>query len=61
MKDELLTIPRVLDELGVARSTWTRWCALGVAPRRIKLPNGTVRVRRSVLTAWIESREESAA
>lgn len=61
MKDELLTIPRVLDELGVARSTFNKWRAIGIAPRSIKLPNGSIRIRRSELNNWLASREEVAA
>ena len=61
MRDELLTIAEVLDELHVARSTYNRWRALGIAPRSMKLPNGQVRVRRSALNAWLTEREELAA
>jgi predicted DNA-binding transcriptional regulator AlpA len=60
--DRLLTVAEVLDELnGVARSTFNKWRALGLAPRCIKLPNGEIRVRQSVLDAWLASREETAA
>jgi predicted DNA-binding transcriptional regulator AlpA len=61
-KDELLTVAEVLAELnGVARSTFNKWRALGIAPRCIKLPNGDLRVRRSVLQAWVAEREELPA
>ncbi|AEH11009.1 Prophage CP4-57 regulatory [Candidatus Protofrankia datiscae] len=56
-----LTIADVCDELAVARSTFYDWRAKGTAPRCIKLPNGELRVRRTDLDAWIESRTESAA
>jgi predicted DNA-binding transcriptional regulator AlpA len=58
----LLTIPEVLDELnGVARSTFNKWRALGIAPASIRLPNGQIRIRRSVLEAWLAEHEEVAA
>lgn len=61
-KDELLTVTEVLDELnGVARSTFNKWRALGIAPRCIKYPNGDLRIRRSVLQAWLAEREEASA
>jgi len=60
--NELLTLDRVLAELGdVARSTFFRWKALGIAPKTIKLPNGSLRVRRSDLEAWIAAHEEHPA
>jgi predicted DNA-binding transcriptional regulator AlpA len=60
---ELLTVDQVLTELGedgkpLARSTFFRWKALGRAPRTIKLPNGSLRVRRGDLEAWIDAHEE---
>ena len=61
-KDELLTVAEVLVELnGVARSTFNKWRALGIAPRCIKLPNGDLRIRRSVLHEWVAEREELPA
>lgn len=61
MRDELLKLAQVREELKVARSTYNKWCALGIAPRSIKLPNGERRVRRSVLDEWIANREDIAA
>ncbi|WP_406284759.1 helix-turn-helix transcriptional regulator [Embleya sp. NBC_00896] len=55
-----LTLPEVLEEIGVSRSTFYYWRQLGKAPRCIRLPNGELRVRRSVLDAWLESLEEAA-
>ncbi|MFE5871694.1 helix-turn-helix transcriptional regulator [Streptomyces roseifaciens] len=60
-RDELLTIPQVLDELpGVSKSTFYRWRQLKKGPRSIKLPNGTVRIRRSELDRWLAAREDAA-
>ena len=60
-RDELMTVPEVLAELRVPRSTWYQWRQTGRAPRVHKLPNGELRVRRSVLDAWLSSLESDAA
>ncbi|BCJ64604.1 helix-turn-helix transcriptional regulator [Polymorphospora rubra] len=59
--DSLLTVPEVLEELRVPRSTWYLWRQTGRAPRVFKLPNGELRVRRSVLEAWLTDLESEAA
>ncbi len=64
-RDELLTLDRVLAELGdedrpLPKSTFHDWRAKGRAPRCIKLPNGTLRIRRSEFDRWLASREEVA-
>jgi hypothetical protein len=61
MKDELLTVKEVLSELKIAKSTWADWRALGKAPMVHRLPNGQLRVRRSVLERWLENLESEAA
>lgn len=61
MRDELLTVDEVLAELRVPRSTWYQWRQVGKAPRVYKLPNGGLRVRRSVLNDWLTSLESEAA
>lgn len=58
-RDELLTIREVCDELGIARATFYRWRAHRKGPASLRLPNGTVRIRRSALTAFIASCEEA--
>ncbi|AIJ20648.1 MULTISPECIES: helix-turn-helix transcriptional regulator [Pseudonocardiaceae] len=55
-----LTLKAFCEELQVAKSTFYDWCAKGRAPRHIKLPNGEIRIRRSDLEAWLESREVAA-
>jgi predicted DNA-binding transcriptional regulator AlpA len=58
----LLTVREVLEELGgISRRTFYRWRELGLAPACIRLPNGELRVRRSVLNAWLDERAEGAA
>ncbi|GGX82456.1 helix-turn-helix transcriptional regulator [Streptomyces hiroshimensis] len=60
-RDELLTIPQVLNELpGVSRSTFYRWRQLRKGPKSIKLPNGSVRIRRSEFNRWLADREDAA-
>jgi predicted DNA-binding transcriptional regulator AlpA len=55
-----LTIPEVMAELQVSRSTFYYWRQTGKAPRCIKLPNGEIRVRRTDLDRWLDSLEEAA-
>jgi predicted DNA-binding transcriptional regulator AlpA len=55
--DELLTIPEVIAELRVPRSTFYRWRQIGMGPPSIKLPNGQVRIRQSALRAWLRQFE----
>ena len=58
-REELLTVVEVCEELGIARSTFYRWRAYRKGPASLRLPNGTVRIRRSALTAFIASCEEA--
>jgi predicted DNA-binding transcriptional regulator AlpA len=51
-RDELITVPQVLAELGgVSRRTFYRCRELGQGPAALKLPNGELRVWRSDFTA----------
>lgn len=59
-RDEMLSIPQVIAEIGVPRATFYRWRQLRKGPKAIKLPNGAVRIRRSDLERWISSLEETA-
>jgi predicted DNA-binding transcriptional regulator AlpA len=61
LADELLTLSHVLTELDVPRSTFFRWKAIGKAPRTIKYPNGSLRLRRRDLEAWLAAHEEELA
>ena len=60
-EDDLLTVRDVLARLGVAKSTLYYWRQLDVGPPALKLPNGTLRFRRSAFELWLERHEESAA
>ncbi|MFI5839789.1 helix-turn-helix transcriptional regulator [Catenuloplanes sp. NPDC051500] len=55
----LLTLAEVLAELGVPKSTFFRWKAIGKAPKTIKYPNGSLRIRRRDLDAWITAHEDN--
>ncbi|MFF7295005.1 MULTISPECIES: helix-turn-helix domain-containing protein [unclassified Streptomyces] len=59
-RDEMLTIPQVVAEIGVPLATFYRWRQLRKGPKAIKLPNGSVRIRRSELERWIATLEEAA-
>lgn len=61
-REELLTVPEVLSELGgISRRTFYRWREVGTAPACIRLPNGELRVKRSVFQAWLDRLSEGAA
>jgi predicted DNA-binding transcriptional regulator AlpA len=64
-RDELITLNQLLTELGekdepLAKSTFFDWRAKGRAPRAIKLPNGSLRFRRSEVERWLKNYEEAA-
>ncbi|MFF1367032.1 helix-turn-helix transcriptional regulator [Streptomyces virginiae] len=59
-RDQMLTIPQVVEEIGVPLATFYRWRQLRKGPKAIKLPNGSVRIRRSELERWIATLEEAA-
>lgn len=62
LRDELLTVDQVLDELGgISKRTFFRWRELGRAPRCVKLPNNELRIWRSDFTAWLRSLREKIA
>lgn len=58
-RDELLTIIEVCEELGISRATFYRWRAYRRGPASLRLPNGSIRIRRSALTAFLASCEEA--
>jgi hypothetical protein len=57
-----MTVDDVLSELcNVSRRTFYRWREIGTAPECIRLPNGELRVWRSVFLAWLGDLQEKAA
>ena len=65
-RDELLTLAQLLIELGedenhpLPQSTFYDWRAKKRTPRAIKLPNGSLRFRRSEVERWLKNYEEAA-
>jgi excisionase family DNA binding protein len=55
-----LTVTDVCDELGISKSTFYDWRAAHKAPCCIRLPNGSLRVRRADLDRWLQECEEPA-
>ncbi|GLU49852.1 helix-turn-helix transcriptional regulator [Nocardiopsis ansamitocini] len=60
VSDPLLTVPQVCAELGISRSTFYHWNQTGKGPRCFPLPNGSLRVRRSELNAFLSVLESAA-
>jgi predicted DNA-binding transcriptional regulator AlpA len=58
---KMLKLPEVLAELDMSRAAFYRLRARGKAPRVVKLPNGSIRVRRADLDRWLATCEEAAA
>ena len=52
-RDELLTGLDVIRELQISRATFCRWLASGKGPKSLKLPGGTIRIRRSALDRFL--------
>ncbi|MFJ7158455.1 helix-turn-helix transcriptional regulator [Streptomyces sp. NPDC101118] len=55
--DEWIPLTEVLEEIGITRATWYRWRNRGYGPQVKRLPNGHLRVRRSVLDAFMDELE----
>ncbi|MFI1013024.1 helix-turn-helix transcriptional regulator [Streptomyces sp. NPDC020965] len=53
-----LTVEEVCDELQISRSTFYDWRQKRRGPRCIRLPNGSIRVRRSDLENWLTDCED---
>jgi transposase-like protein len=55
-----LTVADICRELGIAESTFYDWRAKHKGPQCIKLPNGQLRVRRTVFERWLADLEDAA-
>jgi predicted DNA-binding transcriptional regulator AlpA len=53
--DPWLSYKEVLEILPVSRSTLAKWRREENFPEMVRLPNGELRVRKSVFDAWLES------
>ncbi|MFE4662181.1 helix-turn-helix transcriptional regulator [Streptomyces hydrogenans] len=58
--EEKLTVDELCEELRISRSTFYDWRQKGRAPQCVKLPNGSLRVRRSDLENWLIDCEAAA-
>jgi excisionase family DNA binding protein len=56
--DELLTLDQVAAELKISREALYRWRRRGTGPPAIRLPGGTVRIRRSALAGWLRTLQD---
>jgi predicted DNA-binding transcriptional regulator AlpA len=57
---EMLTVPEVCEELQISRSTFYDWRQKRIAPKCISLPNGKLRIRRTDLDLWLDTRQDAA-
>ncbi|PKW14162.1 helix-turn-helix transcriptional regulator [Saccharopolyspora spinosa] len=55
-----LKVPEVCDELGIARSTFYDWRAKEQGPPCVRLPNGSLRIRRTDFEKWLNDLEDAA-
>jgi predicted DNA-binding transcriptional regulator AlpA len=53
-QDKWLTLTDVCEELNIARSSLDAWRRKDAFPKFRKLPNGSLRLRRSELENWTE-------
>lgn len=58
---ELMTVPEILDALGISRDTFYKWRQTGKGPRCFPLPNGELRCKRSDFLDWLDRISEDAA
>ncbi|MFF8836074.1 helix-turn-helix transcriptional regulator [Streptomyces sp. NPDC015130] len=57
--DEWIPLTDALAEIGITRATYYRWRNRGYAPEVKRLPNGHLRIRRSVLDAFLNELESA--
>lgn len=55
-----MTVAEFCDELGISRSTFDDWRAKSRLPRCIRLPNGSLRIKRTDFDNWLDTLEEAA-
>lgn len=56
-----MTVPEFCSELGISRSTFDDWRAKGRSPKCIRLPNGSLRIKRTDFENWLNDLEADAA
>ncbi|MCX2728934.1 helix-turn-helix domain-containing protein [Saccharopolyspora sp. NFXS83] len=60
-RTDWLTVEAFCGELQISRSTWNDWRAKGRGPRCVRLPNGSLRIRRADFDKWLNTLEADAA
>ncbi|WP_017559090.1 helix-turn-helix transcriptional regulator [Nocardiopsis baichengensis] len=55
-----LTLDQVCEELQISRDTFYDWRKKGRAPKCAKLPNGSLRIRRSEFEKFMTKAEANA-
>ena len=55
-----LTIAEFCGEMGISRSTFDDWRAKRRAPKCVRLPNGSLRIRRTDFEDWLDTLEGAA-
>ncbi|WP_255615740.1 MULTISPECIES: AlpA family transcriptional regulator [unclassified Saccharopolyspora] len=56
-----MTVPEFCDEMAISRSTFDDWRAKGRSPKCIRLPNGSLRIKRTDFDTWLNTLEADAA
>lgn len=56
-----MTVTEFCTELGISRSTFDDWKAKHRSPKCIRLPNGSLRIRRADFNNWLDTLEADAA
>lgn len=59
-RDVWMTVTEFCDELAISRSTFDDWKAKQRIPKHVRLPNGSIRIRRSDFDTWINALEQAA-
>lgn len=55
-----MTVAEFCAEMGIARTTFDDWRAKHRAPKAIRLPNGSLRIRRTDFENWLDTLEDAA-
>ncbi|MBE9375573.1 helix-turn-helix domain-containing protein [Saccharopolyspora sp. HNM0983] len=56
-----MTVTEFCAEMVISRSTFDDWRAKGRAPKAVRLPNGSLRIKRTDFENWLDTLEADAA
>ncbi|WP_433868444.1 helix-turn-helix transcriptional regulator [Saccharopolyspora sp. CA-218241] len=56
-----MTVTEFCAEMAISRSTFDDWRAKGRSPKCIRLPNGSLRIKRADFENWLTDLEDKAA